>query len=122
MSLYNKLKEEVLKLFYGLPINIHCSENQILLSVSRYELLNTREIKINEIKYQTRDIGLANMILANKYVKNICSNEELEEDLWETVLEDLLEEKKIRIKPSVFRKENIKIVVDNTRRDFVKKR
>lgn len=123
MNLYGILKKEVLKLLYSLPINVHCSDNQILLSVSRYELQNSREVNINNTEYLSRDIGLANMILANKYIKDNIANEEVDkysEGLWENILEDLLEEKEIRIKPSILRKENIKLVINNTGRDFRK--
>lgn len=123
MSIYSKLLEEIKELLIQTPIDIYSEEHEVSLTNNRFELVEEREVKLDDISFKTKKIGLANLTWAQQHILNVYTENFNSDDpeatrqscevIWEAITEDLENKRIIRTFPEIKREESIKLVVSN---------
>ena len=138
---YKKLLNKVSTILEDDPQDIIDEEQGLIYAGGLWELVHPRIIKDNdtslsdslkeEIIDNPRKIGSANLMyvqdLIEKYCEqnpstvkktsNVVSLEECVKMFTSHILDDLIEEKIVRVMPHIKREQSIKLVVDNTRKE-----
>jgi len=141
---YEKLLRKVLEILEDNPQDIVDEDEGVIYTGGLWELVSPRNIDTDdesisetlkaELQENPRKIGSANLMyvqtLLEKYCKsnpmiltklpktaNVVSLDECVKSFTTHVLDELIEEKIVRVMPHIKREQSIKLVVDNTREE-----
>lgn len=131
MKIYEHLKNEILEYLYDIPYDILMEDIDQVIEMRTYELYIPRIYSVENIEYNSRKIGSANLTIATTYVakylngipfvKNLAldynETQKVVASIWQELLNDLQKDNHIRIVPKIARYEGISLVVDNTKEE-----
>ena len=141
---YEKLLRKILKILEDNPQDIVDEDEGVIYTGGLWELVSPRNIDTDdesisetlkaELQENPRKIGSANLMYVQNLIEtyftsnpivvkklpktaNIVSMDECVKSFTSHVLDDLIEEKIVRVMPHIKREQSIKLVVDNTREE-----
>jgi len=141
---YEKLLRKILKILEDNPQDIVDEDEGVIYTGGLWELVSPRNIDTDdesisetlkaELQENPRKIGSANLMYVQNLIEtyftsnpivvkklpktaNIVSMDECVKSFTSHVLDELIEEKIVRVMPHIKREQSIKLVVDNTREE-----
>ena len=141
---YEKLLRKVLEILEDNPQDIVDEDEGVIYTGGLWELVSPRNIDTDdesisetlkaELQENPRKIGSANLMYVQNLIEtyctsnpivvknlpktaNIVSMDECVKSFTSHVLDELIEEKIVRVMPHIKREQSIKLVVDNTREE-----
>ena len=141
---YKNLLIEVEEILGDNPQDIVDDEEEVIYTGGLWELVSPRNVNMEdesiseslkaELLENPRKIGSANLLYAQTLVENYCKSnptvftklpktanvvslDECVKSFTTHVLDELIEEKKVRVMPHIKREQSFKLVVDNTQEE-----